>query len=241
MIIVEIGNTAIKIAEVLSGSIRSVERFLHDDYGALTASLNRLQATHRELAVAATGKAPDAVMKLLNDRFSTTALTAELPTPLQNSYETPQTLGIDRLANAVMAAISRPLQPVMVIDLGTCVTYDLVVNGTFIGGAIAPGLHMRIRAMAEFTAALPMVELPSSAALIGKNTHACLQSGSLNGWMAELEGMMARYSREYEHLEFVVTGGDLCHFEAALKSRIFADPLWTIKGYHQIYLHHAAA
>ena len=144
------------------------------------------------------------------------------PVPLQNAYATPQTLGADRLAGAVGAGYLRPGQPTLIIDAGTALKFDLVVDNTFYGGSIAPGLRMRLRALHTFTGKLPLLELPEPAApvqLIGDSTASSLLSGVLNGAAAEVNGLVATYRQRYPGLGLVLTGGDAAY----LKLRLAAD------------------
>lgn len=88
------------------------------------------------------------------------ALNGTTPVPISKQYDTPHTLGTDRVAAAVGATVLFPGQNCLVIDMGSCITADLVdAELTFRGGLIAPGLHMRLRAMHTFTERLPLVDI----------------------------------------------------------------------------------
>ena len=132
------------------------------------------------------------------------------PVPLANAYATPHTLGPDRLAGAVGAAHLRPGRPTLVLDAGTALKLDLVADGTYYGGSIGPGLAMRLRALHTFTGRLPLLALPETAAvqLIGADTASSLQSGVVNGVVAEVVGLVAAYQRRYSGLGVLLTGGD---------------------------------
>ena len=88
--------------------------------------------------------------------------------------------------------------------------------------------------MNTFTARLPEVEIQGMIPLLGNSTTGALQSGTFNGWHAEIHQMVAQFNDEFGRLKTVFTGGDLNYFEAGLKSPIFADPYWTLKGFNQI-------
>lgn len=155
--------------------------------------------------------------------------------PFANNYATPQTLGLDRIALAAAAVHSFPSKNTLVIDAGTCVTYDFVNNtSTYLGGGIAPGLRMRAEAMASFTARLPKVEVPTSAKLIGDSTESCMQSGALNGLAAEIEGIINRYQEQFADLHVVLTGGDAKTLAPLIKNNIFARPKFLLEGLHGI-------
>ncbi len=162
------------------------------------------------------------------------------PVPLQNAYTTPQTLGADRLAGAVGAGYLRPGQPTLIIDAGTALKFDLVVDNTFYGGSIAPGLRMRLRALHTFTGKLPLLELPeptASVQLIGDSTASSLLSGVLNGAAAEVSGLVAAYRQRYPNLGLVLTGGDALYLQPRLASAlglIFVVPELVLIGLDRI-------
>ncbi len=93
--------------------------------------------------------------------------------------------------------------------------------------------------MHAFTARLPEAALDTNVQLTGHSTLTALQSGAYNGWRAEIQQMVSNYTEQYPGLKIIFTGGDLSHFEAGLKSPIFADPYWTLKGFNQILLFNA--
>jgi type III pantothenate kinase len=166
------------------------------------------------------------------------------PVPIGNAYATPRTLGADRLAGAVGAAHLRPGQPTLLIDAGTALKLDLVTaDGTYHGGSIAPGLHMRLRALHTFTGRLPLIELPEPAApvqLIGDSTASAMLSGVLNGVAAEVNGLAAEYRRRYPGLGFVLTGGDAPYLQPHLAPAlglIFVVPELVLIGLDRILRH----
>ncbi len=168
-------------------------------------------------------------------------LSNSTPLPVGVSYDTPETLGADRLAAAVGANGLYPGSDLVVIDAGTCVTYDVIdAQGVFQGGAIAPGLRMRFRAMHEFTRRLPLIEEIDNKMLIGKSTATAMQSGVLNGMIAEMEGMIGAYRREYAGAKVVMCGGDLGFFESRLKLPIFAVPELVLIGLNRILQYNEA-
>jgi type III pantothenate kinase len=154
--------------------------------------------------------------------------------PFEIHYSTPQTLGHDRLANMAGAAVTMPLNDVLVIDFGTCITYSLLVNKVFIGGSIAPGLRMRFRALHEFTGNLPLVQ-PNDLfpTLVGDSTHNSIMSGVQIASVLETDAMIDAYRNQYNTLQVVITGGDYSFFENSLKSSIFAVPQLTQIGLHE--------
>jgi type III pantothenate kinase len=157
------------------------------------------------------------------------------PVNFENRYATPATLGLDRIALAAAAANAFPARNTLVIDAGTCVTYDFIDQlNHYRGGSISPGLTMRLQAMAAFTARLPEVDLKPDVPLLGDSTASSLQSGALHGLAAEIDGMIKRYQEQFADLQTVVTGGDAKTLVPVIKSNIFARPNFLLEGLHGI-------
>jgi type III pantothenate kinase len=162
-------------------------------------------------------------------------LSHTLPVPVVNSYQTPQTLGMDRLAGVCGGMQLFPDRNTLIIDAGTCVTFDFVdAQGVYHGGSIGPGLTMRREAVHHFTARLPLVPFEANPPLIGNSTISCIQSGVLNGMVHELSGMIRQYEQQYNDLQVVLCGGDSALFENKLKASIFACPDLVLVGLNSI-------
>jgi type III pantothenate kinase len=154
--------------------------------------------------------------------------------PFDIDYSTPETLGHDRLANMSGATVTMPLNDVLVIDFGTCITYSLLVNKAFIGGSIAPGIRMRFKALHEFTGNLPLVHpMENLPMLVGDSTHNSIMSGVQMATVLETDAMIAAYRAQYSTIQVIITGGDHSFFENSLKSSIFAVPQLTQIGLHE--------
>ncbi|MFC5407947.1 type III pantothenate kinase [Larkinella bovis] len=161
------------------------------------------------------------------------------PVPMEKRYDTPHTLGTDRIASAVGAKVLFPDEACLVIDLGTCVTYDYVdADSVFLGGMISPGFRMRFRAMHSFTERLPLVEPDEPRpSLLGKNTRQAMQAGVINGLRAELGGIIDAHRREHPAIKVLICGGDAPFFESSLKPPIFAVPELVLIGLNRILQH----
>jgi len=165
----------------------------------------------------------------------------QTPVPVKITYSSPESLGMDRLAAAVAAQSRFPKSNVLSIDMGTCITYDLIDSeGNYHGGAISPGVNMRIKAMNQFTAKLPKVNAEFPPQILGANTQQSLQSGVMNGIRNEMDGMIADFQLQFEDLQVILTGGDLHLFEEVLKNHIFADPNLVLRGLNEILLYNRA-
>jgi type III pantothenate kinase len=165
----------------------------------------------------------------------------QLPVPLLNEYETPQTLGKDRLAAVAGASATHPDKDCLVIDMGTCITYDCIrADRHYLGGSISPGLRMRFKALHTFTARLPLLEPAADARLIGKNTHDAILSGVINGIVAEIEGIISKYQTIFPKIDVIFCGGDANFFESKIKQRIFVIPELVLIGLNRILEHNVS-
>ena len=164
------------------------------------------------------------------------------PIPIENLYLTKDTLGVDRLANAVAANSIFPQRNVLVVDCGTCVKYDFVNHkNQYLGGSISPGLQMRFKALNQFTGKLPLLKPEAHPSLIGDSTETAITSGVINGLVAEIKGVIKSYTSIYENLTVILTGGDASFFDKELKSNIFVEPNLTLIGLNEILRYNTTA
>ena len=133
------------------------------------------------------------------------------PVPIVNRYDTPQTLGQDRLAAAVGAKSLCPGENLLIIDAGSAITYDFVSDkGEYMGGNIAPGLKMRFTMLQRMTKKLPLVEVEENELipLFGKNTRDAIAAGVIRGIAYEVKGYMRTLSEKVPHFQTFLTGGN---------------------------------
>ncbi|MGB0176022.1 MAG: type III pantothenate kinase, partial [Owenweeksia sp.] len=168
-------------------------------------------------------------------KFPFLSLDPNSPMPFENAYKTPKTLGKDRLALAAAAIFSYPSKDCLVIDAGTCVTYDFMdSSGIYHGGGISPGLRMRLQALPHFTSRLPLVEYKEGFDLTGDSTETSILSGTVGGLKREVRGTIEAYQSRYPSMVTVITGGDMNLFDDLLKNSIFAPPDFLITGLNHI-------
>lgn len=155
--------------------------------------------------------------------------------PFVNLYATPETLGADRIALISEATFKYPKQAVLVIDAGSCITYDYKnEKDEYLGGAISPGLSMRYKAVHHFTGKLPLLNRDSSHKLIGNTTNTAIHAGIENGIIFEINGMIDKYLIENEKLTIILTGGDAEYLRHRLKNCIFANSNFLLEGLNDI-------
>ena len=173
--------------------------------------------------------------KLKKDSSNFILLSHTTPIPIKNLYETPETLGKDRLAAVIGAAFLKPMTDILVIDAGTAITYDFIdAQGNYHGGNIAPGLNLRLRSLHEFTGKLPLVEATLESPLLGNNTETAIISGALHGIVFEIDGYIKSLKIKYPQLSIFLTGGSNFYFDTKLKSPIFAERNLVLIGLNRI-------
>ena len=152
-------------------------------------------------------------------------------TPFKNSYATPQTLGVDRIALVTAAFYKNPRKNTLVIDAGTCITYDMINDyGEYLGGAISPGLAMRYKALHNQTDGLPLLEPNELLDFVGNTTESSMHSGVINGLTNEVDGVIEQYKLRFKDLTVILTGGDAHFFGKRLKNSIFANSKFLLEG-----------
>lgn len=162
-------------------------------------------------------------------------LTHQTPLPIKNEYGTPNTLGMDRLAGVIGAMNLFPDTNCLVIDAGTCITYDFITKEKkYVGGSISLGSQMRFKALSNFTNALPLVEFDPFVSLVGKSTQTAIQSGVFHGILSEMNGIIQSYQAEFGKVQTIICGGDAKYFESKIKAHIFVDSNLVLSGLHTI-------
>ena len=179
----------------------------------------------------------DFELKKLQSLFQLIVLSSSTKVPFVNLYKTPKTLGVDRIALATGAISQFPNKDVLVIDAGTCITFDFVnSNKEYLGGAISPGIQMRFDSLNYFTANLPLLEKEKITNFIGGNTNESINSGVVNGVIQEIDGIINQYKIKYLDLTVVLTGGNTNFLSKQLKSSIFANQNFLLHGLNKILI-----
>jgi len=235
-LIIDIGNTLAKVALFEDSDPLVVTYLPQLTVQSLELFLAESGLTRPDEAILSSVRQADEVfINYLKSNFRLLLLSSETPLPIKNLYSSQETLGYDRLAAAVAASSLFPSRNVLIINTGTAITYDLVTrNNEYLGGAISPGLTMRLMALHNFTEKLPLVVLNDESPLVGKTTDECILSGVLNASRAEIDGMIGKFNNHYEQLAVILSGGDIKYFDKSLKNSIFAIPNIVISGLNQL-------
>lgn len=155
--------------------------------------------------------------------------------PVNIQYQTPQTLGKDRLAAVVGANYLQPGKNILIIDAGTAITYEFIeASGTYLGGNISPGMTTRFKALNHFTGKLPFVQEDEKIPFIGYSTQTAIQAGVVNGITYEMDGYIDDLRQKHPDLLVFLTGGHSFYFERRLKNTIFANINLVLTGLNRI-------
>ena len=166
-----------------------------------------------------------------------TIVSHKLQLPYTNNYATPKTLGVDRIALVCGAAIQFSNKNVLIIDAGTCITYDFLNDkNEYLGGAISPGIRIRYKSLHDYTSKLPFLQSKEPKNFIGDNTIESINSGVVNGVVQEIDGIINQYRKKYIDLTVVLTGGDTNFLSKQLKSSIFANQNFLLEGLNGILI-----
>lgn len=233
-LVIDIGNTFTKLALFEQDEIIKIYRF--KQFGI--EELYEIESDYsniKSVIVSQVNKFPKALKNYLYKNYHFIVLSAETPIPIINKYKTPETLGNDRIAAVVAGAKLYPNQNVLIIDAGSCITFDFInYKNEYLGGSISPGIEIRFKAMNSFTQNLPLIENKKIDYLIGSTTEESILSGVLNGILNEIDGIISLYKGNYENLTIILSGGDYIYFDKRLKNNIFALPNIVLLGLNVI-------
>lgn len=234
-LVIDVGNSAIKLAVFENKQIIYKLVVQHDEMESRYLDIAR-RYNFQKTIIASVTNLNDSQMQFLASRPRLFFLNNKLSVPFLNKYATPETLGSDRIALVSEAVFKYPKQAVLVIDAGSCITYDYKnERDEYLGGAISPGLAMRYKAVHYFTGKLPLLSLDSSFHhLIGNNTVNSIHAGVVNGMILEIDGMIDKYRAENEKLTIILTGGDTEYLRHHLKNCIFANSNFLLEGLNDI-------
>lgn len=230
-LVIDIGNTLVKFAvfdrdQMLVDQLSDSSHFV-----SKVKELFELYPKINSAIISSVGKITKKEVEIVSLFCQVHVLSHKSKVPFKNSYATPKTLGVDRIALATAAFYHNPRGNTLVIDAGTCITFDMVNDyGEYLGGAISPGVSMRYWAMNEKTTGLPMLEPTEINDFIGNSTKSCMHSGILNGIMNEVDGTIDQYRQRFEHLTVILTGGEAHFFAKSLKNTIFANSKILLEG-----------
>jgi len=238
-LVIDIGNTNVKLAVFH-------ERALISHWRLENLSLAQLEeiATACEIhyfTISSVNADVEPLVNFLKERCRYIPFSTQTDAGIISRYTTPETLGPDRWAKVIAAKCLYAGQSCLLIDAGTCITYDvLTADRVYQGGSISPGIRMRFEALHHYTRKLPLVEWDKATGIPeGTDTSKAIRRGVLRGAACEVEGIIAAESKKNKGLRVLFTGGDADFLTEPLKNSIFAsqityDPYLVLKGLNEV-------
>ena len=230
-LIVDVGNTFVKFA-VFKDSL-----LIHKISFKLKAFKEQYKLTRQDFPelkssiISSVGRLSKTQIDIINDDLEVLELNHKTNLAFQNLYKTKTTLGVDRIALASASVNQYPDDNVLIIDAGTCITYDFVTDkNEYLGGAISPGIRLRYEALHNLTANLPLLEKNQPKTITGNTTESSIHSGVVIGAVKEIDGVIDQYKEKYQDLTVILTGGDAKFLSNQLKNSIFANSNFLLEG-----------
>ncbi len=228
-LILDFGNTLQKLAVFDANQMIAFKSFKKISLSAIQNFISEYNINSAVLSSVI--DYPQNINSYLSENFFFIELTEKTKVPIINNYLSPDTLGKDRLAAVVAASFLYKKRNVLVVNAGTCITYDFIDhNSEYFGGAISPGINIRFKALHTFTGKLPLVKKKNKTPLVGNSTEKSILSGVINGATAEYEAIVSKYNDKYSDLIVILSGGDMKYFEKKIKNSIFAFPNIVLFG-----------
>jgi type III pantothenate kinase len=233
-LVIDIGNSKVKVAvfeiDTMIFSIICEETSFLDELKKISNKYQIVQSI-----VSSVKDIEDEYFEEFQKLPSLLLLNSDTQIPFKNLYNSTSTLGNDRIALAAAAVCKYPKKNSLIIDAGTCITYDFInSNNEYMGGAISPGLEMRYKALHQYTSKLPLLSKNEAYRRTGFSTTESIHSGVINGVICEIEGVIAQYKEDFYDLTVVLTGGDTKFLSKQLKNGIFANRNFLLQGLNKI-------
>ena len=236
LLAIDVGNTQIKLAVFEHHTLIHKEIIAYNDWQIAVKKNLKKFLKIENIVVASVGKLNKEDFLELNSNVKIYFITKESKFPFQNLYATPNTLGIDRMVLAAGAVLQFPNKKRLVIDAGTCITYDFIdENNNYLGGAISPGIRLRYESLHNYTAKLPLLTKENPDNIIGNSTNQSIHSGVVNGVAMEIDGFINNSFGENDNFIIILTGGDAEFLADRLKNTIFANSNFLLESLNQTF------
>jgi type III pantothenate kinase len=236
LLTIDIGNTRIKYAVFEHNTNLENNFFLKSTLVSSVEKLLNKYTTITDCIISSVGNIEKEAFLTFETKINIHFVTNQFDFPFINTYTTPLTLGIDRMVLSAGAIYQFPTQNRLVIDAGTCVTYDFIdAENKYLGGAISPGIRLRYESLHNYTAKLPLLQKENPEALIGNSTSQSIHSGVINGLAFEIDGFIEHYKLQYSNFIIILTGGDALFLSKRLKNTIFANSNFLLESLNQLF------
>ena len=234
-LIIDVGNSSLKLAVFKQNKLVFKERVDTESFQQSIQNIQKEFTGIHKAIVSSVGNLKEKDVNYIKNQYKVIVLTSATKVPFHNLYDSPKTLGVDRIALVSAAVQQFKKQNVLIIDAGTCITYDFITNkNVYLGGAISPGIRLRYESLHNFTSNLPLLDTKLPDYFIGNSTNESIHSGIINGILNEINGTINWYAKEYKDLTVILTGGDAVFLSKRLKSSIFANSNFLLEGLNYI-------
>ena len=229
----DFGNTRIKAALFVDSALTELIILQEGSYETINSLLEKFEPQKSILSSVINHDVQ--IESLLSSKTKFHKLNHLTKLPFTTPVGKPDTIGADRLALAAATVYFYPEKNNLVIGLGTCITYNFINKyHQFMGGAISPGMEMRLQSLHHYTAKLPLVKADWNVPLIGYDTNSNILSGVVIGMAKEIDGFIDTYEEKYGNFNVLLTGGDIGLLGSHIKKKIFADPELIFKGLYAL-------
>lgn len=240
-LVIDIGNTRSKLAVFAQRELIHFEQLDTLEEDQLLALLNRFDIENS--TISSVNQTIEPLETLLKQKTHYIRFSTEIVGNIKNHYESPTTLGLDRWAKVIAAHCLYNGSNTLMIDAGTCITYDVLnAKSEYFGGSISLGLNMRFKALNHYTGRLPLVAWQQDDEEIkeGHNTIDAIKRGVILGAINEITGFIALENARNADLKIILTGGDSLFLTNQLKNSIFAsqithEPYLVLKGLNEVF------
>ena len=232
-LVLDVGNSLLKIALFEKSELIQKFKFSENYKRNIEDIISNYKVTHS--IISNVGRIDGSIINILKESTNLLLVSNQLKIPFKNLYKSKNTLGQDRLALVSAAAFNFPNENVLIVDVGSCITYDFKNNNNeYLGGGISPGISMRFKSLNTFTSNLPLIDFDSIYQLIGNNTKNSITSGVVNGTISEINGIIQQYREEFKNIRIILTGGDSNFLLKRIKNTIFADRNFLLIGLNKL-------
>ena len=230
-LIVDVGNTLVKFAVFKENHLLFKDSVELSEFENAYKHIKKKFTALSSSIISSVGKLDNTSVQLLKKRLDVVELDYSTKLPFENAYKTPKTLGVDRIALVSASVLKFPNVNALVIDAGTCITYDFITHDNiYLGGAISPGIRLRYKSLNNLTANLPLLDTKAPKNITGNSTSSSIHSGVVNGVVKEIDGIIDEYRQKYSDLTVILTGGDANFLSNQLKNSIFANSNFLLEG-----------
>ncbi len=234
-LVIDVGNTLIKLGVFDNQTLKLEKTCVENEFLITLEEIVQAFPKLKQCIVSSVANLSEKQLLFLKQQFDVLIIDHTTEIPFINKYTTPKTLGIDRIALVSAAVKQYAEKNVLIIDAGTCITYDFLNSeNEYLGGAISPGIAMRYKALNTFTSKLPLLEATLPKSLIGNSTETSINSGVVIGVLNEIDGFINEYRKDNDNLTVILTGGDAHFLRDSIKNDIFANSNFLLEGLNRI-------